>query len=281
MPHPLAGEPADQPEKDPYWVDALAQGLAVLHAFDDTHPTLTLTEIATRLGWGRSKPYRFVHTLEKLGYLARDNTGRTYRLTTRAMHLGFTYLIRQPLVELAQPILDQLRQEVGASTHLAVLENDELVFLALSRTTLPTGINIHVGSRMAAYTSSIGRVLLAYQPAEALDRVLGDQPLPAMTPKSTVDPREFRSKLEAARRAGYIFNDEEYHLGIRSIAAPVFDGDGQVVAGINATALTTVFSEERVQAEVIPAVVRAAAALSAGLGHLPAREALPVALRGG
>ena len=111
MPHPLAGEPADQPEKDPYWVDALAQGLAVLHAFDDTHPSLTLTEIATRLGWGRSKPYRFVHTLEKLGYLARDNTGRSYRLTTRAMHLGFTYLIRQPLVELAQPILDQLRQD--------------------------------------------------------------------------------------------------------------------------------------------------------------------------
>ncbi len=280
MPHPLAGEPADQPEKDPYWVDALAQGLAVLHAFDDEHPSLTLTEIATRLGWGRSKPYRFVHTLEKLGYLARDGSGRAYRLTTRTMQLGFTFLSRLPLVELAQPLLDQLRAEVGASTHLAVLEGGDLVYLALSRTALPTAINVHVGSRMPAYASSIGRVLLAHLPPEERDRLMGDAPIPALTPKSTVDPQAFRAKLEAARRDGFIFNAEEYHLGIRSVAAPVFNAQGQVAAGINATALTTVFSDARVQSEVIPAVRRAALELSAGLGHRVPRSALPDGLLG-
>jgi len=272
--------PEAPPDKDPYWVDALSQGLAVLHAFDDEHPTLTLTEIATRLGWGRSKPFRFVHTLEKLGYLSRDPSGRAYRLTTRAMHLGFTYLARQPLVELAQPILDALRQQVGASTHLAVLEQGELVYLALSRTALPTGINVHVGSRMPAYASSIGRVLLANLPPDAREQLLGDRPIPALTPKSTVEPRAFRKKLEQARRDGFIFNDEEYLLGIRSVAAPVFDARGEVVAGINATALTTVFSDESIASVVIPAVKAAAAQLSAGLGWLPTREALPAALRG-
>lgn len=267
-------------DKDPYWVEALAQGLAVLHAFDDAHPSLTQTEIANRLGWGRSKPYRFVHTLERLGYLARDASGRAFRLTTRTMHLGFSYLAHQPLVELAQPILDDLRLRVGASTHLAVLDGEELVYLALSRTALPTAINIHVGSRMPAYASSIGRVLLAHLPPQERDRFLGDRPIPALTPKSTVDPRAFRKKLDEARREGYIFNDEEYHLGIRSIAAPVFDAQGQVVAGINATALTAVFSDEQVKTRVVPAVLEAAAALSAGLGFLPAREQLPPSLRG-
>lgn len=280
MPESLAELPASSADKDPYWVDALAQGLAVLHAFDGDHSALTLSEIATRLGWGRSKPYRFVHTLEKLGYLARDPSGRAYRLTTRAMHLGFTYLARQPLVELAQPILDELRVRVGASTHLAVLERDELVYLALSRTALPTGISIHVGSRMPAYASSIGRILLAHLPAARRDPLIGAGPLPALTPKSTVDPQAFRAKLDQGRRDGYIFNDEEYHLGIRSIAAPVFNAQGEVVAGINATALTLVFGDERVHGEVIPAVREAAAAVSAGLGWLPPREALPPALRG-
>lgn len=279
---PLA-ESASSPAvegKDPYWVDSLAHGLAVLHAFDAQHPELSLTEIAKRLNWGRSKPYRFVHTLERLGYLARDSSGRVFRLTTRAMQLGFAYLSHQTLVELAQPILDELRQRVGASTHLAVLEHKELVYLALSRSTLPTGIHIHVGSRMPVVASSIGKLLLAHLPQSELDALLGQEALPAFTPKSTVDPLAFRQKLAQVRKDGFMFNDEEYHLGIRSIAAPVFNAQSQVVAGINATALTQVFTDERVHAEIIPAVQQAAAELSAGLGHLLPPAAWHAALRG-
>ena len=264
-----ATEEQAAPEKDPYWVDALSQGLQVLHAFDTDRATLTLTDIATRLGWSRTKPYRFVHTLEKLGYLAKDDTGRAYRLTTMSMRLGFTYLSRMPLVEMAQPILDLLRAEVRASVHLALLEDKSLVYVALSRVHTPTAVNVHVGSRMPAYASSIGRILLAYQSDENLDRILGSDPIPALTPKSTVDPKKFRAKLARARRDGYLFNDEESHLGIRSIAAPVFDSKGHAIAGINATALTSVFTDERVQDEVIPAVIKAAAELSQGQGFRP------------
>ena len=261
---------AQEKAKDPYWVDALSQGLAVLQAFDTDRSSLTLTEIASRLGWSRSKPYRFVHTLEKLGYLGRDESGRGYRLTTKSMQLGFAYLIRLPLVELAQPILDGLRNTIQSSTHLAVQEDNDLVYLALSRLQRPTAINIHVGSRMPLYASSIGRLLLAYKSHEEVDRILGDGPIPSMTPKSTADPHLFRLKLAQAKQDGYILNDEEFSLGIRSLAAPVFDRTGAVVAGINATALTTNFGDQRLHQEVIPAVVQAATELSQGLNRVEA-----------
>lgn len=253
--------------KDPYWVDALAQGLAVLKTFDGDRPALTLSEIAARLGWSRSKPFRFVHTLEKMGYLARDSSGRAFRLTSLSMQLGFSYLSRLPLVEMAQPVLEQLRTQVGASVHLALLEGKELVYVAQSRIELPTAINIHVGSRLPAYATSIGRALLAYRSEAEWDDIIGPGPLHSWTQKSTVDPQVLRRSLALAREQGYVFNDEEFHVGVRSIAAAILDGRGNAVAGINATAPTHVFTLERIQSEIVPAVRRAADELSRGLGR--------------
>jgi len=265
-----AGPPSEETSssaKDPYWVDALAQGLAVLHVFDGDRPALTLPEIAARLGWSRTKPFRFVHTLEKLGYLARDESGRAFRLTSMSMQLGFAYLSRVPLVEMAQPVLDRLRTQVGASTHLAILERNELVYIAQARVQLPTAINIHVGSRLPAYATSIGRILLAHQSDDALDEIVGGEPLQARTPKSTVDPNTLRRNLRRAREQGYVFNDGEFQEGIRSVAAPILDARGNAVAGINATATSYVFDDKTVSSLVIPAVCNAASELSRSLGY--------------
>lgn len=252
--------------KDPYWVDALAQGLSVLKAFDSDRPSLTLSEIAVRLGWSRTKPFRFVHTLEKLGYLARDESGRAFRLTSLSMQLGFAYLSKIPLVEMAQPVLERLRTQVGASVHMALLEGKELVYVAQARIELPTAINIHVGSRLPAYATSIGRALLAYKSDEERDAIVGDGPLSTWTRKSTVDPEVLRRNLSLAREQGYVFSDEEFHVGVRSIAVPIFDNRGNAVAGVNATATTYIFTDERIHTEIIPAVRRAAEELSRALG---------------
>lgn len=271
LPSDDAGPPSEEAAppiaKDPYWVDALAQGLAVLHVFDCDRPALTLSEIAARLGWSRTKPFRFVHTLEKLGFLTRDDSGRAFRLTSKSMQLGFAYLSRVPLVELAQPVLDRLRTQVGASAHLAILERHELVYIAQARVQLPTAINIHVGSRLPAYATSIGRILLAHQSEDALDEIIGAQPLQARTAKSTVDPAALRRTLRQAREQGYIFNDGEFQEGIRSIAAAVLDARGNAVAGINATATSYVFDDEAIVKVVIPAVCAAANELSRSLGY--------------
>lgn len=262
--NPNEGEAAG---KDPYWVEALSQGLSVLKAFDSDRSTLTLSEVAARLGWSRTRPFRFLHTLERLGYLARDESGRAFRLTSLSMQLGFAYLNRVPLVERAQPVLDRLRTEVGASVHMGLLEGKELVYVAQARMEQPNAINIHVGSRLPAYATSIGRALLAYKSDAELDDIIGAGPLSTWTQKSIVDPSVLRRSLSLAKERGYVFSDEEFHLGIRSIAAPVFDARGHAVAGVNATGTTYVFTDERIQAEIIPAVRRAADELSQGLGH--------------
>lgn len=269
--------PTDEPEgaeadKSPYWVEALSQGLAVLRAFESEHGSLTLTEIAQRLGWNRARPFRYVHTLERLGYLSREEPGRRYRPTSLTMALGYGYLSRLSMVELAQPVLNQLKTAVNASVHMAVLEGSELVYVAIARIPLPTAINIHVGSRSPAFATSIGRMLLAHLPSDAIDAILGPDPIPPMTANSTRDPAAFRQMLARARTDGYVFNDQEFHLGVRSIAAPVFDATGKVVAGINATAMTHAFTDEMVKDSVIPAVRAAAQEISAGLGYVIGRH---------
>lgn len=253
--------------KDPYWVDALAQGLDVLKVFDSDRSSLTLSEVAGKLGWSRTKPFRFLHTLEKLGYLTRDESGRAFRLTSLSMQLGFAYLHRIPLVERAQPVLDRLRTEVSASVHMGLLEGKELIYVAQARMEQPTAINIHVGSRLPAYATSIGRALLAYKSDAELDDIIDAGPLATWTQKSIVDPLVLRSNLAMARERGYVFSDEEFHVGIRSIAAPIFDSRGNAVAGVNATGTTYVFTDDRIQTEIIPAVRRAADELSQGLGY--------------
>lgn len=253
--------------KDPYWVEALAQGLDVLKAFDSERPALTLSEVAGKLGWNRTKPFRFLHTLEKLGYLTRDESGRAFRLTSLSMQLGFAYLNRIPLVERAQPVLDRLRTEVSASVHMGLLEGKELIYVAQARMEQPTAININVGSRLPAYATSIGRALLAYKSEAELDDIIGTGPLSTWTHKSIVDPLVLRRSLAVARERGFVFSDEEFHVGIRSIAAPIFDAQGQAVAGVNATGSTYVFTDDRIQAEIVPAVRAAANELSRGLGY--------------
>lgn len=269
---------AGKAAKDPYWVDALAQGLEVLHVFDGERSPLTLSEIAGRLGWGRTKPYRFLHTLEKLGYLARDDTGRGFRLTSLSMQLGFAYLNSIPLVELAQPLLDKLRTEVGASTNLAILERGETVFIAQARTKLPTTINLHVGSRLSAYATSSGRILLAHLPEHQVIEMLQAQPLTAWTSKSVTDPAQFLQILRTARKQGYVLNDGEFQEGIRSVAAPVFDAQGVVIAGVNTAATRFVFSDENLD-QIREALCETADELSRAMGYRPDPQAHPSARR--
>lgn len=260
--------------KDPYWVDALAQGLQVLHVFDNERCALTLSEIASKLGWNRTKPYRFLHTLEKLGYLARDDAGRGFRLTSLSMQLGFSYLNSIPLVELAQPLLDKLRTKVGASTNLAILERDETVFIAQARTKLPTTINLHVGSRLSAYATSSGRILLAHLPEHQVIEMLEAQPLTAWTSKSVTDPAQFLQILRTARKQGYVLNDGEFQEGIRSVAAPVFDARGVVIAGVNTAATSFVFSDEKLD-QIREALRETADELSRAMGYRPDPQAHP------
>ncbi len=262
-----ADAPNDAAEKDPYWVDALSQGLAVLRAFDHAQNGLNLSEIAQRLGWSRTKPYRYIHTLERMGYLSRDEASKRYRPTSLTMALGYAYLSGLSLLELAQPVLDRLKDRLGALVHMGILEQGEVVYIASARMSVLPAVDIHVGSRVPPHATSIGRALLSQLPEEQVDALIGRAPLPAATSRSITDPEAFRDMLRAARERGYVFTDEEFHPGVRSVAAPVRDRHGHVVAAINATSILQKFSDEVIARDVIPLVCRSAAEISMGLGH--------------
>jgi IclR family pca regulon transcriptional regulator len=253
--------------KDPYFVEALAQGMAVLRVFEAHPQGLSLAQVARALGCSRTRPFRYLYTLERLGYLRRDLDIGTYRPTALTLALGYAFLDGQPLTELAQPVLERLKDEVLGSAHLGILDRGELVYIGAARTAVITAVNVRIGTRLPATSTSIGRILLAWLEPPEVDRLIGTGPIPALTHRTIVDPQAFRRMLAQARAQGHAYTDEEFHLGVRSVAAPVHDASGRVVAGINATAITHVFTDEHVRDVVIPAVCGAAAELSRGLGH--------------
>jgi IclR family pca regulon transcriptional regulator len=261
-------EQADQLDQDdPYIVGALVRGLEVLRAFNAEHPSLSMTELAHVLGWNRTAPFRLVYTLQKLGYLHQDQQTKRYSLGSRVMELGFEYLHSLQLPDLAQPYLERLREETSASAHLGILEGAEVVYVARVQTRLMSASNIHIGSRLPAHATSMGKVLLAFQPAETLERLVKDSRLTAYTVRTITDPVKLRRELIAIRERGYVFNDQEFELGVRSIAAPVYGQGGKVIAALNVSAPTPVLTDEKVDQVAIPAVRRATAELSASLGY--------------
>jgi IclR family pca regulon transcriptional regulator len=259
----------DQADKSSSWVEALYQGMAVLRVFDGEHSGLTLTEIAHKLGWSRTKPYRYVYTLEQMGYLVRQEGTKRYRPTSLTMTLGYSYLSGLSLLELAQPILDRLKNALGASVHMGILEQGEVVYIASARVSVVPAVNIHVGSRVPPYVTSLGRALLSEMGDDQIDALIGKADLPASTPRSITKPAAFRQMLKTSREQGYVFTDEEFHPGVRSIAAPVHDRKGEVVAAINATSIVQKFSDAYLAEQVVPLVVGAAEEISMSMGFMP------------
>lgn len=265
----------DQADKSSSWVEALYQGMAVLRVFDGEHSGLTLTEIAQKLGWSRTKPYRYVYTLEQMGYLVRQEGSKRYRPTSLTMTLGYSYLSGLSLLELAQPVLDRLKNALGASVHMGILEQGEVVYIASARVSVVPAVNIHVGSRVPPHVTSLGRALLSEMDDDQIDALIGKAELPASTPRSITEPAAFRQMLKTSREQGYVFTDEEFHPGVRSIAAPVHDRKGDVVAAINATSIVQKFSDKYMVEQVIPLVVGAAEEISMSMGFMPHRSSNP------
>ncbi|MBI4493794.1 MAG: helix-turn-helix domain-containing protein [Chloroflexi bacterium] len=253
-------------------VHALERGLAVLRCFGAERPSLSLSELASLLGWSRTAPYRLVYTLQRLGYLVQDPQTKRYRLGPGVLELGFEYLHGLPLPELAQPYLEQLCQQTGASAHLAILDGREIVYLARAAPRRISATNLHVGSRLPAHATSLGKVLLASQPAEALERLLSEGPLARCTERTIVDPEQLRQTLDAVRAQGFAVSDQEFEAGIRSVAAPIFDTRGAIAAAINVSAPAPLLSDEFVRSVAVPAVRRTAQQLSACLGHVAGRQ---------
>jgi IclR family pca regulon transcriptional regulator len=212
-------------------VQSLARGLAVLTAFDADHRELTLADVARRTDLSRAAARRFLLTLADLGFVRTDR--KQFALTPQVLRLGAAYLTSLGLPEIAAPHLERLSAAVGESSSCAVLDGDDVVYVARVATRRIMSVGIAVGTRFPAYATSMGRVLLAGLPDPELDDYLARTDRTPLTPTTLVDEPALREELARVREQGWAFVDEELELGLRSLAAPVLDARGLVKASVN------------------------------------------------
>ena len=253
-------------QEDQYLVQSLVRGVELLRCFNRHQPALSIPDITEQTGLNRTTVFRFLHTLRQLGLVSYDAETRRYSLGIGVLQLGFEYLNGLPLVDRAAPLLRALRDELGESTHLGVLDGSSVVYLARVPIDRIMNAAVSVGARLPAASTSMGRVLLAHLPEERLRGVLRTVELRPRTPRSPSTPAELREVLASVRRQGYAITDQEYEAGVFSIAAPVRDRSGEVIAAINVTGPVDRFTPEIVQQRHLPLLLGAARDLSVALG---------------
>ncbi|MFD7661993.1 IclR family transcriptional regulator C-terminal domain-containing protein [Streptomyces sp. NPDC059788] len=254
---------ASKQELGPEFVESLARGLLTLTAFGTGRAELPLTAVAEATGLARATARRALITLEHLGYLASD--GRLFRLTPKVLELGFAPLSGLTLPDIAQPHLAALVERVHDSASMAVLSGTDIQYVARVPTVRIMSVNITVGTRFPAYPTSMGRVLLAdLPPAERTAHVPADGLTP-LTRHTVTSPERLATLLEQARGDGYALVDEELEEGLRSIAAPVRDRHGRVVAAVNVSTHAGRRSPAEDRDALLPPLRTAAARIEADL----------------
>jgi IclR family pca regulon transcriptional regulator len=212
-------------------VRSVAKTLDVIRAFDAEHRDLTLSDVARRTGQSRASARRFLLSLEALGFVRSD--GQLFSLTPRVLSLGHAFLSSLRLPDVAEPHLKALAAELGESTSASVFDGDDIVYVARVQARRIMAVEIRVGTRFPAYATSMGRAMLAFASADALEAYLGRVTLEPITPHTVVDPSALREELGRIRERGWALVDQELEIGLRSLAAPVFNPRGEAIAAVN------------------------------------------------
>ena len=251
--------------RDPDVIDSVEKAFRLLQAFSAEHPALTVTEAAELTGLSRATARRILLTCVRLGYAETDD--RRFRLTPRVLRLGYGYLSSLPIWDRAQSHLRALADEVRESCSAATLDGDEIVYVARVPANRSMSITLSVGSRLPAYPTSMGRVLLAALPEDDLRRYLDTVELRPLTANTITDAQAFATELDRARKRGYAMVDGEREEGVRSAAAPVRDRTGQVVAAVNVSVNAGRVTVKELRERCVPRLVETAAAISRDIGY--------------
>lgn len=245
---------------DPSFMTSLARGLAVIKAFSDQRRSLTIAQISHRTGIPRAAVRRCLYTLRQLGYV--DSEANNFSLKPKILTLGYSYLSSTPLTVSAQPCLNGISRALNESCSLAVLDEDEVLYVSRSATSRIMSVALNTGSRLPAYCTSLGRVLLAHLSEEALATYFSRTELKAYTERTVVNAKRLEEILAEVRGAGYALVEEELEIGLRSIAVPVRGASGNVIAALNIGAQATRVSAKKMKDEFLPVLLRGAQELS-------------------
>ncbi|WP_407311986.1 pca regulon transcriptional regulator PcaR [Pseudomonas sp. nanlin1] len=249
---------------DPDFMTSLARGLAVVQAFQERKRHLTIAQISHRTEIPRAAVRRCLHTLIKLGYATTD--GRTYSLLPKVLTLGHAYLSSTPLAVSAQPYLDRMSEQLHEACNMATLEGDDILYIARSATTQRLiSVDLSVGGRLPAYCTSMGRILLAALDDVTLSDYLAHVELQPKTSKTLATRQALADCLQLVRSQGWCIVDQELEQGLRSIAVPVYDASGQVVAAINVSTHAGRVARTELEQRFLPIMLAASRDLSTQL----------------
>jgi IclR family transcriptional regulator, pca regulon regulatory protein len=242
------------------YVQSFARGLEVIRSFSAQAPRQTLTEVAGRAGLTRAGARRILLTLQTLGYVESD--GKLFSLTPRILDLGFAYLSSMPIWNLAEPVMEALVEQVKESCSAAALEGTDIVYVLRVPTRKIMSIGLGVGSRLPAYCTSMGRMLLAGLPDdEALRRLRAARRGP-LTRHTVTDVDALMLKVQQARKQGWCLVNQELEEGLISIAAPITNRTGRTVAALNISGQANRTSSKAMQDTMLPPLLEAAQAIS-------------------
>ena len=250
----------DTPRPGDAYVQSFARGLEVIRSFSTQAPRQTLSEVAAATGLTRAGARRILLTLQTLGYVASD--GKLFALTPRILDLGFAYLSSMPIWNRAEPIMEALVREVQESCSAAVLDATDIVYVLRVPTHKIMRITLGVGSRLPAWCTSMGRLLLADLPDEEVRARLAASTLEPFTKNTLTDADAILAKVLQARRQGWCVVNQELEEGLISIAAPIVDRAGRMVAALNISGQANRTSAKVMQDNMLPPLLAAARQIS-------------------
>ncbi|HLZ64937.1 MAG TPA: IclR family transcriptional regulator C-terminal domain-containing protein [Aliidongia sp.] len=254
-----------QADSDSDFVHSLARGLTVIRAFGVDAPQLTMSDVAKRTGLSRATVRRFLHTLIELGYVGLE--GRFYALRPRILELGYAFLSSMPMWDAIQPTLQDVSSRLRANCSAGLLDGHEVVHVARAGRADPLAVSIGVGTRLPAFHTAMGRVLLAALPAAERERRLAKADLRAYTPLTITDPQHLLSELDAVADRGWAIVDREFEPGLIALAVPMRNRAGKTVAALITSARATRLDAATMRNDHLPVLQDACERLTPAL-HL-------------
>jgi IclR family pca regulon transcriptional regulator len=245
----------------PDFIEALARGLDVIRAFQPNQAVLSLSAVADAAGLARPTARRILLTLEELGYVRAAGGG--FELTPRVLELGMTYVLSRNLWEVARPHMEALVARTHESSSIAQLDGSDIVYVARVAVPKIIALAVTIGTRFPAMPTSLGKVLLAALPPGQAERVLAEPSRSGITARWQPDAAQRAAELREVRARGWSLTDEQLAAGIRSVAAPLRDGDGQVIAALNVTVHAAETPLDILTGEYLPLLLQTAGTISA------------------
>jgi DNA-binding IclR family transcriptional regulator len=253
-------------EKSEYIIQAVDQALDLLEQFHDEVDELGVTELSKRLKLHKNNVFRLLATLESRGYIEQNRVTENYRLGLKTLQLGQTFIRQMGLLRQARPVLEWLVEQCNETSYVAILKDLHIVYLDVVETNLTVRVVPRVGARLPAYCTAAGKVQLAYMTDEELDNYFPGRELKGYTANTITDRDTLKKQLQLVAERGYAIDNEELDPGVRCVSAPIRDYTRRIVGAVSISGPSMRFTDERLEKELIPLVVKAGDEISTKLG---------------